>query len=73
MAMVELSGAEKCQEIQADRELDIRGEVCPRTFVLSRLALQELESGQVPSDPAERPGGCNQCSEEACARMGTAS
>lgn len=34
------------QEIRADRELDIRGEVCPYTFVWSKLTLEEMESGQ---------------------------
>ncbi len=33
-------------DIQTDRELDIRGEVCPYTFVWSRLTLEEMESGQ---------------------------
>jgi Predicted redox protein, regulator of disulfide bond formation len=31
----------------ADRELDIRGEVCPFTFVKSKLVLEEMERGQV--------------------------
>ncbi len=31
----------------ADRELDIRGEVCPFTFVKSKLMLEEMELGQV--------------------------
>jgi tRNA 2-thiouridine synthesizing protein A len=31
----------------ADRELDIRGEVCPFTFVKSKLVLEEMEVGQV--------------------------
>ncbi len=30
-----------------DRELDIRGEVCPYTFVKTRLALEEMAPGQV--------------------------
>ena len=30
-----------------DRELDIRGEVCPYTFVKTRLALEEMVPGQV--------------------------
>ena len=30
-----------------DRELDIRGEVCPYTFVKTRLALEEMQPGQV--------------------------
>ncbi len=29
------------------RKIDIRGDVCPYTFVKSKLALEELESGQV--------------------------
>ena len=32
---------------QADRTLDIRGEVCPYTYVKTRLALEEMEPGQV--------------------------
>ena len=35
------------QDILIDRELDIRGEVCPSTFVWSKLALEAMESGQV--------------------------
>jgi Predicted redox protein, regulator of disulfide bond formation len=30
-----------------DRELDIRGEVCPFTFVKSKLVLEQMELGQV--------------------------
>jgi tRNA 2-thiouridine synthesizing protein A len=30
-----------------DRELDIRGEVCPYTFVKTKLALEEMAPGQV--------------------------
>jgi len=30
-----------------DRELDIRGEVCPFTFVKSKLVLEEMEKGQI--------------------------
>ena len=33
--------------IIVDQELDLRGEVCPYTFLKSKLALEELESGQV--------------------------
>ncbi len=33
--------------IQIDRVLDLKGEVCPYTFVWSKLALEEMESGQV--------------------------
>jgi len=30
-----------------DRELDLKGKVCPYTFVESMLALEEMEDGQV--------------------------
>ncbi|MGQ9788577.1 MAG: sulfurtransferase TusA family protein [Candidatus Hadarchaeaceae archaeon] len=33
--------------MKADRKIDIRGEVFPYTFVKSKLALEELESGQI--------------------------
>jgi TusA-related sulfurtransferase len=33
--------------IPIDRELDIRGEVCPYTFVKTKLALEEMQPGQV--------------------------
>ncbi len=35
------------QEIKVDEELDLKGEVCPYTFVKSKLALEEMDSGQV--------------------------
>ncbi len=35
------------QEIKADRELDIRGEVCPFTFVKSKLVLEQMGEGEV--------------------------
>jgi len=33
--------------IKPDQELDLKGEVCPYTFVKSKLAMEELEVGQV--------------------------
>ena len=30
-----------------DRELDIRGDVCPITFVKSKLAIEKMAKGQV--------------------------
>ncbi len=33
--------------VSIDQELDLCGEVCPYTFVKSKLALEELETGQV--------------------------
>lgn len=35
------------QEIKSDMEIDLKGEVCPYTFVKSKLALEEMMSGQV--------------------------
>ena len=32
---------------KVDKVLDIKGEVCPYTFVRSKLALEDMESGQV--------------------------
>ena len=32
--------------IQADRQIDITAEVCPMTFVRTRLALDRMASGQ---------------------------
>lgn len=34
-------------EIQVDEELNLRGEVCPYTFVKSKLALEDLEPGKI--------------------------
>ena len=36
--------------------LDLRGEVCPYTFVKSKLALEEMESGQVLRVIVDNPG-----------------
>ena len=33
--------------MRVDDELSLKGEVCPYTFVKSKLALEEMESGQV--------------------------
>ncbi len=34
-------------EIMPQRELDIRGEICPYTFVKTKLALEEMQPGEV--------------------------
>lgn len=34
-------------EILADKKIDIRGLVCPYTFVKSKLAIEAMEVGQV--------------------------
>lgn len=40
--------AEESKNIdKIDKVLDIKGEVCPYTFVRSKLALEDMESGQV--------------------------
>ncbi len=33
--------------VKIDQEIDLKGEVCPYTFVKSKLAIEELEAGQV--------------------------
>ncbi|WP_457635067.1 sulfurtransferase TusA family protein [Persephonella sp.] len=35
------------EEIKIDRELDLKGEVCPFTFVKSKLILEQMEPGKV--------------------------
>jgi len=42
-----LRGAIEMVGVRVDEELNLRGEVCPYTFVKSKLALEELEAGQV--------------------------
>lgn len=34
-------------KVKADKRIDIRGEVCPYTFIKSKLAIEQMESGQV--------------------------
>lgn len=34
-------------ETKADKSLDIRGEVCPYTLVKSKLAVENMEVGQI--------------------------
>lgn len=40
----------------AAESLDLTGEVCPYTFVKSKLALEEMESGQVLTVVVDNPG-----------------
>ena len=35
------------ESIKADRELDLRGEICPFTFVKSKLIIEEMNIGEV--------------------------
>lgn len=37
----------KTELVRVDEELNLKGEVCPYTFVKSKLALEEMEVGQV--------------------------
>ncbi len=41
---------------QVDDVLDLKGEVCPYTFVKSKLALEEMESGEVLKVILDNPG-----------------
>ena len=34
-------------KVEKDNSIDIRGQVCPITFVRSKLAIEQMESGQV--------------------------
>ncbi len=38
---------ESLETVRVDREINIKGEVCPYTFVKSLLTLEEMEVGQV--------------------------
>lgn len=42
--------------VKADRELDLRGDVCPITFVKSKLVIEEIEPGQVLRIVIDYPG-----------------
>jgi tRNA 2-thiouridine synthesizing protein A len=35
------------EDIKPDFEFDLKGEICPYTFVKSKLALEMLDSGQI--------------------------
>jgi len=41
---------------QIDDVLDLKGEVCPYTFVKSKLALEDMESGEVLKVILDNPG-----------------
>ncbi len=43
----EMGETPNVQKIQVDQELNLKGKVCPYTFVESMLALEEMEIGQV--------------------------
>lgn len=35
------------REFEVDKEINLKGEVCPYTFVKSKLALEEMKVGEV--------------------------
>ena len=35
------------EAVQIDQEINLKGEVCPYTFVKSKLALEDMDAGQV--------------------------
>jgi TusA-related sulfurtransferase len=44
---IEMEWLPESQEVQIDRELNLKGKVCPYTFVESMLALEDMGIGQV--------------------------
>ena len=44
------------QDARWDRELDLKGEVCPYTFVKTKLALEDMDSGQTLRVLLDYPG-----------------
>ena len=47
MAELDIKVIPTPRDLSVDEELDLRGEVCPYTFVKSKLALEEMDIGQV--------------------------
>ena len=39
--------SEAGKNVDIDRDLDLKGEVCPYTFVKSKLALEQMDADQV--------------------------
>jgi len=35
------------EQLKFDKELNIKGEVCPYTFVRSKLALEQMKAGEI--------------------------
>ena len=44
---LDIDGSSKFQGVHVDKELNLKGKVCPYTFVESMLALEEMEMGEV--------------------------
>lgn len=47
MSELDIKIIETPRDLKVDDEIDLRGEVCPYTFVKSKLALEDMEVGQV--------------------------
>jgi TusA-related sulfurtransferase len=47
------------KKIKPDKEIDIRGFVCPITFVKSKLAIEEMNVGQVLRIVLDYEGAAN--------------
>jgi tRNA 2-thiouridine synthesizing protein A len=44
---LDIDGSSEFRGVHVDRELNLKGKVCPYTFVESMLALEEMEIGEV--------------------------
>ena len=42
-----MSSHDNNQHVHVDRELDLRGEICPYTFIKSRLILEQMADGEI--------------------------
>ena len=51
-----------------DEELDLHGEVCPYTFVKSKLALEEMAIGQILRVVVDNPSSRRECAAEPAER-----
>ncbi len=47
MTELDLTVRPLAPEVKVDDEIDLRGEICPYTFVKSKLALEDMDVGQV--------------------------
>ncbi|AAB90690.1 sulfurtransferase TusA family protein [Archaeoglobus fulgidus] len=45
--MITMSRRAESRQIEANEVLDIRGEVCPFTFIETKLKLEEMKSGEI--------------------------
>ena len=47
------------EEIKVDKRINIKGEVCPYTLVKSKLAIEEIEVGQILEILLDYPEAAN--------------